>query len=229
MSNRRPELIRKALRERLHELCAGRIAGLRPADFGAHAAFVHELQSRASGAGDYRQSSQTLNADPAAVWMEYDGGCLEALKRLSLGKDPGARPAAAAPAEPLVASLHALKQKPHERFRLLIKRYSCPLNIALEGEHDAREHILERLMVRDRARAEGGAIEAVCDDDVLLRLNLLAVHALLSGDLRYLDALNYYYELWPEGFRPDARTPQLYLYCLGLYREALSSWLERKL
>lgn len=135
---------------------------------------------------------------------------------------PGPRP----PVEPFVASLHAARRKPEERFRLLIERYSCPLNIALGEESEIREHLLERLMVQDRAKFESKAPD-ISLDDVLLKLNLLAIHAARSDDLRYLDALNYYYEL-QEDWKSFGPEPWLLASFLGLYAGALYAWLNQR-
>jgi hypothetical protein len=55
------------------------------------------------------------------------------------------------------------------------------------------EEALRRLMVNDRARTERG--ETVDLEGVFARLELVAVYANHTDDLRFLDALNYYFEL----------------------------------
>ena len=67
-----------------------------------------------------------------------------------------------------------------------------------------------------RARREGwdGAVNS---DDLLLRLNLCALYASRASDLRFLDALNYYYELLPAGWQPRGRNPWLLASYLALY------------
>jgi hypothetical protein len=92
---------------------------------------------------------------------------------------------------------------PQRRFELLTTRYLHPLNIVADSEHRVRELLLERLMVADRARLEQRSSELLNVDDVLLRLNLLAIYASFTTDLRYLDALNYYYELLPPDWSPN--------------------------
>ena len=77
------------------------------------------------------------------------------------------------------------------------------------------EETLRRLMVNDRAkieRREKAEMTGVFD-----RLDMIAEYAVSSPDLRYLDALNYYYEL-PIGF-PDPT--------LVRYSEALTAHIER--
>ena len=93
--------------------------------------------------------------------------------------------------------LQSAIRDPQRRFELLTTRYLHPLNIAAPSEERVREHLLERLMVADRARIEQHSINLLNADDLLLRLNLTAIYASFTTDLRYLDALNYYYELLP--------------------------------
>ena len=83
-------------------------------------------------------------------------------------------------------------------------------------------------MVQDRARVESGAIEIAVDEDVLLKLNLLAVYAAQTDDLRYLDALNYYYELFAERGEDENQRSVLFASYLGLYARALDTWLNRQ-
>ena len=78
-----------------------------------------------------------------------------------------------------------------------------------------------RLMAHDRARVEGRSIASVDADDLLLKLNLVAVHSRETDDLRFLDALNYYYELLPTNWVPRARHVSLVVSFLGLYARAL--------
>lgn len=219
--------MRAALQERFDELCGKRIAALRPADFGTHASFVSELQSTVSGPGlNFAQHHQTAYA--ASGWTEWEGDCAGALRRLAIGEALETRPGACPPVEPFLASLQQVKRKPDERFRLLMERYRCPPNIALDEEREVREHLLERLMVQERALAESGDIRSISVDDVLLKLNLLAVYAAGTEDLRYLDALNYYYEL-QESWNQTGPKSWLLASYLGLYARALSVWLNQRL
>lgn len=105
--------------------------------------------------------------------------------------------------------LHAARRDPYQRFQLLTMRYRHPLNIAAPSEDKVREHLLERLMVNDRASLEQDSFDLVDADDLLLKLNLIAISASVSHDLRYLDALNYYYELLPAAWYPES--PQNWL------------------
>ena len=82
--------------------------------------------------------------------------------------------------------------------------------------------MLERLMVADRARIEQGSLHLLHADDLLLRLNLIAIYASLTADLRYLDALNYYYELLPADWSPATPHSWLRVSFLNFYRRALA-------
>ena len=110
----------------------------------------------------------------------------------------------AAPDEPsFFDDLQAAIRDPQRRFELLTTRYRHPLNVAAPSEQRVREHLLERLMVADRARIEQHSLPLSHADDLLLRLNLIAIYASFTTDLRYLDALNYYYELLPRASHPE--------------------------
>jgi len=227
MPSRREELLRAALTERLDELCRERVAALHTAETNAHAAFVSELQAHVTGLRN--ESTATAQQQPApGGWTEWEGDCPEALRRLSLGKALRAHSTPAPPAEPFLASLYEVRRKPTERLRLLAERYACPLNITCDSEREVREHLLERLMVQDRAQVESGRAESLSPEDVLLKLNLLAVYAAHTDDLRYLDALNYYYEL-DERLKLTGAEAWLAASFLGLYAGALTRWLNRKL
>jgi len=127
----------------------------------------------------------------------------------------------APPEEPeFFEALRASSRNPQRRFELLTTRYLHPLNIAAPSEQRIREHLLERMMVADRARLEQHSLHLLNADDLLLRLNLIAIYASFTTDLRYLDALNYYYELLP----PDWSTHHsLRLSFLNFYLRALAT------
>lgn len=221
--------MRAALSERLRQVCEERVARLVPEDYGPHGWAVHSLQAQNSGA-EARAYAGHLHQPAASSWSLWEGDCLEALVKLSLGESLAITEAPAAqPAEPFLQSLRAYRQKPEQHFRLLLERYSCPLNITLSSEDGVRERLLETLMVHDRARIEKGNRDEAAACDVLLKLNLLAIYAAVSDDLRYLDALNYYHEIPPEGWTRCEQSPWLYVSLLGLYRQALAAWLNQRL
>ena len=119
--------------------------------------------------------------------------------------------------------LQASVREPQRRFELLMTRYRHPLNVAAPPEERVREHLLERLMVADRARIERHSLEVLNADDLLLRLNLIAIYASLTTDLRYLDALNYYYELLPADWHPQSTHNWLRESFLIFYLRALAT------
>lgn len=137
------------------------------------------------------------------AWFEGSGDSLSAIRALALD-EPVDCFETSPPDEPgFFEDLMASVRDPQRRFKLLTMRYLHPLNVAAPSEHRIREHLLERLMVADRARIEQHSLHLLNADDLLLRLNLIAIYASFTTDLRYLDALNYYYELLPSDWYPD--------------------------
>jgi hypothetical protein len=129
-----------------------------------------------------------------------------------------------APDEPnFFDDLRASTREPQRRFDLLTTRYLHPLNIAAPSESEIREHLLERLMVADRSRIEQGSLPLLNAEDLLLRLNLIAIFASFTTDLRYLDALNYYYELLPADWYPQSPHSWLHESFLNFYARALAT------
>jgi len=120
-------------------------------------------------------------------------------------------------------NLQAATRDPQRRFELLTTRYHHPLNVAAPTEHRVREHLLERLMVADRARIEQHSLHLLNANDLLLRLNLIAIYASFTTDLRYLDALDYYYELLPSDWSPNN---SLRLSFLNFYLRALATHID---
>jgi hypothetical protein len=76
-------------------------------------------------------------------------------------------------------------------------------------------------MVADRVKLEKTADFTV--DDVLLKLNLVAIFAGVTSDLRFLDALNYFYELPRCSLACMARSPHLFAGWLCMYAHLLGS------
>jgi hypothetical protein len=193
-----------ALRQRFDELCAVRIQAIVPEQFGSMKDFVAETRERILGAHREDSATPTLPRLPAPPgWMTAENSnCLASLRALCLGEKTEARIAAMAGADATAAAsfieaLEKHRQQPQERFRMLAERYRYALNITVPSEEAIREYLLMRLMVQDRARIEKRSAHPIDSDELLLKLNLLALHAALAPDLRYLDALNYYYELLP--------------------------------
>jgi hypothetical protein len=218
----REELIRDAAELRLREV-SERIAQLRPDQFHDDSEFVAQLQEVASQGALNRVTRDQLQQ---AAWPHSDGDCLASLRALCLGKPQGGRESSPPPAEGVLQTLEAHKNDAARRFQILTDRYCCPANFSQPGEAEIREYILTRLMVQDRAAAER-SLSQIDPDDVLLKLNLIAIHAQTSSDLRFLDALNYYYELLPADWVPHARHEWLLPCYLGLYGRALAVLIQR--
>ena len=222
MSTRR-ELISRALNERFRELCAERISHLAPERFGEMESFVSQVRELLSQASPTKINHPTdVNATDS--WWLSETDCLSSLRMLSLGTPLQLRPGPP-PIDSFIKSLDACRSNPEQRFQLLAERYACPLNFRSSGEDEAREYVLTRLMARDRAEIEKKSIGALESSDLLLRLNLVAVHAASGSDLRFLDALNYYYELLPTGWQPQGQSNWLLVSNFALYARALAAWI----
>ncbi len=106
---------------------------------------------------------------------------------------------------------------------LLIERYSNPMNFTLSDEASVREVVLEGLMLRDRRRVEEDSLAFADNDALWYRLSLVAIHSGVTHDLRFLDALNYFFELIPDNWRPRSRHNWLFVAYLALYARALAA------
>ena len=156
-------------------------------------------------------------------WFESTSDSLTTLRALAADK-PVQCVETSLPDEPqFFDELQAASREPQRRFELLTTRYLQPLNIAAPSEQLVREHLLERLMVADRSRIEQDSLQLLSADDLLLKLNLIAVYASLTPDLRYLDALNYYYELLPPDWYPESPHNWLRQSFLIFYARALAA------
>jgi hypothetical protein len=141
----------------------------------------------------------------------------ECLISLGLGDNIACRPSPAKPAALSCTDFKKLSAK--ARPETLCIRYRCPLNIGADSESEIAEELLRQLMVADRLKLEG---RAECEvDDVLLKLNLTAVCARMNRDLRFLDALNYFYELPRRSLTHLRRNPHLLAAWLCIYAQLL--------
>ena len=220
------KLISQALNERFQELCGVRLAHLAPETSGEIASFVSQVREQLSTASPADIHARASGINAFDDWAMSETDCLASLRALSLGEplqlQRGTRP----PLDDFIKSLDEARADPHRRFQLLAERYSCPLNFTLDAEDETREHVLARLMTHDRARIEKNSIDVVESRDLLLRLNLVAVHGARVPDLRFLDALNYYYELLPDGWQPKAtQHSRLLISYFALYARALAAWI----
>ncbi len=216
----RERLISAALKERYDELRGERVTRLVPESFAEAAPFVAEVRELLRAA----EPLDLKNFAAPSGRAEADADCLASLRALALGRALPLRPAPEpSPVDAFVNALQASRNDHEQRFRLLTERYRWPLNFSLTTEDAAREYVLARLMARDRARVVKEGIGAVNSDDLLLRLNLSALYASRASDLRFLDALNYYYELLPTGWQPRGRNSWLLASYLALYARALAA------
>lgn len=223
----RQEFIAKALAGRLDELRGERIQSLAPERFDDDASFVLQLREEIANASlDRLASPQFSISEPA--WLESDADCLSSLRALSLGRPLSVRKAEHPTLTSLLQTLREQPRNAVQSFQLLTQRYACPLNFAFTAEVEIREYVLTRVMVHDRAVIERRSVAEVNSDDLLLKLNLLAGHAQVTTDLRFLDALNYYYELLPAEWSPHGKHNWLLASYLGLYAGALAAAILRE-
>jgi len=168
-----------------------------------------------------KTASQPLSKWSAPVaWFESRSDSLTAIHALAADEPVECIETAPPDEQDFFNELQASIRDPQQRFELLTMRYLHPLNVAAASEHRVREHLLERLMVADRSRIEQHSLHLLNPNDLLLRLNLIAIYASFTTDLRYLDALNYYYELLPSDWSPNN---SLRMSFLNFYLRALAT------
>ncbi len=181
--------------EILREVLLGRRAELRKSwrhfisseGLGALGSLAKEVESFLSGQNTLRD----WRFAASFAWVNCDATFQDCLYAIALAGKVEYELSDTSPPPLLPRDLNKLSRT--ERMEVLCDRYRCPLNIGLPGESEVAEEILRQMMVQDRAKLEAGAEFDV--DMVLLKLNLAGVRAMMTRDLRYLDALNYFYEL----------------------------------
>jgi hypothetical protein len=227
----RRRLISNALENRFRELCDRRIQGLGNMAFdGAAAQFADRARKLLPSISPAQLVESMGGMEEPRFWQEAErpnaNNFRPALFAIALTEPLSLRKSEHPPVEPFIELLTASRADPEHRAELLTKRYDCPLNFALAEEEEVREFVLTRLMAHDRARIEKESIEAVNSDDLLVRLCLAAIHAVHVPDLRFLDALNYYYELLPLGWQPRGKQGVLLVAYFALYARALATWIQ---
>ncbi len=226
----RIKLISKALKERFHEVVGEVIPRLSTESAGCGAdTFVHDVRQKLTNASliDVRNFMGDIK-EPVA-WMESQEETTfrASLFARALGYPQPLHQVEHPPIEPFLELLTTSRADAELRVQLLTERYTNPLNFALPEEAKVREFVLARLMTHDRVRVEKGAVAGVNADDLLVMLNYVAIHAACGTDLRFLDALNYYYELLPAGWHRGARQQAVLLASyLALYTGALAAWIR---
>jgi hypothetical protein len=206
-------ILRGALRERRADLRKSWRSFVSPECLESLGSLAKEIESFLSGQDFARNWRLVANFR----WINCDAGFLDCLARVALGDSVEYRPADTPPARLLPGDLNKLSS--NERFKTLCDRYRCPLNIGLATEHDVAEELLRQLMVSDRARLETGAQFDV--DMVLLKLNLVGIRALITRDLRSLDALNYFCELPRRSLTRLRANPRFLAFWLCIYAQLL--------
>lgn len=175
----RQQIIVNALRQRYDEVCKS-ASQLAPGAFG--------------------NTEQFTTWTAPQTWFKSFSDSLTAIRALAANEQVECIEASPPDEPSFYNDLQGAIREPQRRFELLTTRYRHPLNVAAPSETRIREHLLERLMVADRSRIEQHSLEQLNADDLLLRLNLIAIYASFTTDLRFLDALNYYYELLPSNW-----------------------------
>lgn len=225
MSTRR-ELISQALLSRFSELCGERIGRVAPETFGEMASFVTFTRGQLLNASVSDLKTLTPDGNAASAgWMISEGDCLSSLRALSLGELSAPQPGERPPPDSFLKSFIASRKDPARRFQLLAERYRWPQNFSLAAEDEARELVLTSLMAHDRTLFEKTPFRAVQCSDLWLRLNLVALHAARVPDLRFLDALNYYYELLYFERWPQTERDWLLISYFAFYARALAAWI----
>jgi hypothetical protein len=155
--------------------------------------------------------------EPGVQWVNCDASLQECLISIGVGENIACWGSTAGPTALSCADLKKLPVK--HRVEALCVRYRCPLNIGAESESQIAEELLRQLMVADRLKLEAEVEFDV--DDVLLKLNLTAVCARMKSDVRFLDALNYFYELPQRSLARLQRNPSLLASWLCIYAQLL--------
>lgn len=150
-------------------------------------------------------------------WMNCDANFADSLHSIALAHNVERRPSETGSETLSPANFNKLSR--NQRMELLYDRYRCPLNIGLPSESGVAEELLRQLMVPDRAKLEAGKEFDV--DLVLLKLNLVGVRAMITRDLRFLDALNYFYELPRRLLIRMHSNPRLLAFWLCIYAQLL--------
>ncbi len=151
------------------------------------------------------------------TWIDCDANFLDCLRAIALSGKVEYRPSNTPPPHLSPPDLTKLSSK--ERFKALCARYRCPLNIGAASEFEVAEELLRQLMVPDRAKLQAG--EEFDVDMVLLKVNLVGIRAMVTRDLRFLDALNYFYELPQRSLTRMRANPRLHAFWLCIYAQLL--------
>jgi hypothetical protein len=230
--NIRSKLISDALTQRFRELCDERGQGLGFLRFGGGVnPFAQRVRQKLLNISPAQLSEPMGGMRRHDYWAQSRQSHLmefsPALFGIALGDEMSPVSEDHPPVEPFIELLTAAVSIPKQRIKLLMERYSYPLNFTLPEEDVVREYVLTRVMSHYRSLIEKGSVQAINGDDLMVMLNLVAVHATRSPDLRFLDALNYYYELLPTNWFSRAQQQAVLLASyFALYARSLAAWIR---
>jgi hypothetical protein len=213
--DRRKEILRGALLRRRAELRKSWKLFISTEGLESLGSLAPEVESFLSGQGlihDWRSAA-------TFTWIDCNASFLDCLRAIALVGKIEYRPSDANP--PRLSPLDLNKLSSDERLKILYARYRCPLNIGVASESDVAEELLRQLMVSDRAKLEGG--EEFNVGLVLLKLNFVGIRAMITRDLRFLDALNYFYELPQRSLARMRADPRFLSFWLCIYAQLLST------
>lgn len=185
--DRREEILRRALLRRRAELRKSWKHLISAECLESLGSLASEVKSFLSG----QDSIRDWRFAASFTWTDCDASFLDCLRVIALAGNIEYRPLDTGPA--CLSPVDLNKLSSNERLEVLRARYRCPLNIGTASEFEVAEELVRQLMVSDRAKLEAGAKFDV--DMMLLKLNLVGIRAMITRDLRFLDALNYFYEL----------------------------------
>jgi hypothetical protein len=228
----RSKLISDALTQRFRELCDERGQGLGFLRFGGGVnPFAQRVRQKLFNISPAQLSEPMGGMMRHDYWAQSQQPHLikfsPALFAIALGDEMSPASEEHPPVEPFMELLTTAASEPKRRVALLMERYSYPLNFTLPDEDVVREYVLTRVMSHYRSLIEKGSVQAINGDDLMVMLNLVAVHATRSPDLRFLDALNYYYELLPTKWYLRAHLQAaLFASYFALYARALAAWIR---
>jgi hypothetical protein len=229
--NIRSKLISDALTERFRELCDERSQGLGFLRFGGDMhPFAQQVRRKLFNISPAQLCEPVGGKGEHNYWAQSQPpqatGFQPALFALALDEPMQLASAEHPLVEPFMEQLTSAS-RPKQRVELLMERYSYPLNFTLPAEDPVREYVLTRVMSRHRSLIEKGSFEAADGDELMVMLNLIAVHATRAPDLRFLDALNYYYELLPTSWFVRVQLQGvLFASYFALYARALAAWIR---
>lgn len=229
--NIRSKLISDALTERFRELCDERSQGLGFLRFGGDMhPFAQQVRRKLFNISPAQLCEPMGGKGQQDYWAQLQSAHVmefqPALFSIALDEPVQLASADHPPVKPFMEQLNSAF-RPKQRVELLMERYSYPLNFTLPVEDPVREYVLTRVMSRHRSLIEKGSFEAADGDELMVMLNLVAVHATRSPDLRFLDALNYYYELLPTSWFVRVQLQGvLFASYFALYARALAAWIR---